>query len=30
MVCEQFDFIFPDGTHKTAIMDGMLIIESEA
>ena len=27
IVCEHFDFIFADGTRKTAIVDGMLIIE---
>ena len=28
IVCERFDFIFPDGTRKTAIVDGILNIES--
>ena len=28
IVCERFDFIFPDGTRKTVIVDGMLIIEN--
>ena len=27
IVCERFDFIFPDGTRKTAIRDGKLMIE---
>ena len=27
IVCERFDFIFPDGTRKTAILDGKLMIE---
>ena len=28
IVCERLDFIFPDGTRKTAIRDGELMIES--
>ena len=27
IVCKRFDFIFPDGTRKTAILDGKLLIE---
>lgn len=27
IVCERLDFIFPDGTHKTAIVDGILNID---
>jgi leucyl aminopeptidase (aminopeptidase T) len=27
IVCEKFDFIFPDATRKTAIKDGTLMIE---
>jgi hypothetical protein len=27
IVCQRFDFIFPDGTRKTAIVDGILKIE---
>lgn len=29
VVCKQFDFIFPGGTRKTAIIDGELVIKSE-
>jgi hypothetical protein len=28
IVCQRFDFIFPDGTRKTAIVDGVLIVEN--
>jgi leucyl aminopeptidase (aminopeptidase T) len=28
IVCERLDFIFPDGTRKTAITDGRLILEN--
>jgi hypothetical protein len=28
IVCERFDFIFPDGTCKTAIVNGVLNLES--
>jgi hypothetical protein len=28
IVCERFDFIFPDGTRQTAIRDGKLLVES--
>jgi hypothetical protein len=28
IVCQRFDFIFPDGTRKTAIEDGTLTIEN--
>jgi hypothetical protein len=28
IVCKQFDFIFPDGTRKTVIVDGVLNIEN--
>lgn len=28
IVCERFDFIFPDGARKTAIVDGILTIEN--
>jgi len=27
IVCQKFDFIFPDGTRKTAIVDGKLILD---
>jgi hypothetical protein len=28
IVCQQFDFIFPDGTRQIAIQDGVLLLEN--